>query len=40
MPCLVFLEGFREKERSPVRETADYAAMSEDEGTCCAGDSK
>ena len=39
MPCLVSFEGFGEEERSPVRETADYAAISEDEGTGCAGNS-
>ena len=36
---LVLLDGFGEQERSPVRDAADYAALGEDEGAGCAGDS-
>ena len=39
MPCLVFLDGFGEEERAPIRQTADDTAMSEDEGAGCMGDS-
>lgn len=39
MPCLVFLKRFSEEERSPVCQTADYAAVGEDEGAGCAGNS-
>ena len=40
MPCLVLLDGFGEEERAPVRQAADDATMSEDEGAGCMGDSR
>lgn len=36
MPRLVFPDGFDEEERSPIGQTADYAAVGEDESTGCA----
>lgn len=39
MPCLVFLDGLGEEERAPVRQTANNAAVSEDQGAGCVGDS-
>ena len=39
MPCLVSLHGLGEEEGSPVRQTADHAAVGEDKGAGCAGDS-
>ena len=39
MTCLVLLDGFGEEEGSPICQTADYAAVGEDEGTSCASDS-
>ena len=40
MPCLVFLDGFGEEKRAPVRQAADDAAMSEDKSAGCMGDSR
>lgn len=40
MPCLVFLERFGEEEGSPVCQAADYAAVGEDKGAGCAGNSR
>lgn len=40
VPCLVFLEGFGEEEWSPVCQAADHAAVGEDKGASCAGDSR
>lgn len=37
MAGLILLDGAGEKEGPPVRNAADYAALSEDEGTSCAG---
>lgn len=40
VPRLVFLDGFGEEEWSPVCQAAYHAAMGEDEGAGCAGDSE
>lgn len=40
MAGLILLDGGGEKEGAPVRYATDYAALSEDEGTGCAGNSR
>lgn len=37
---LVLFDGFGEKEGTPIRYAPDYAALGEDEGACCACDSR
>ena len=39
VPRLVLLDGFGEEVGAPVCEAADDAAVGEDEGTGCVGDS-
>ena len=40
MAHLVLFDGFGEEEGTPVRYASDYTALGEDEGACCACDSR